>query len=373
MTNRIIATSIMVSLFICGCDKVCEPGETQICSCSSIQKGVQNCANNGKGWGRCIGCSKLDTGANPAIDYGMDANSDYSLKDKSSHKDFKVDLKIKDITADKNETIDINPTVDSLMPADVAKITDISLPVDIMKPVDSAPDISQDIAFDVKPDLKTCWALYMKAKGKVVIKNKPIYDLGVNLTLTTWVKLNNYSSQHPILDNGLSGSYCPSYGLKVTTTGLVVFTIRGGIGSNKCNPQAIYTGKQKIPLNKWTHLAVSYNGSVMEGYVNGKLDQSIKSSIVNPYMPIHDLGLGREEGPHPGLDGLLSDIQIWSRTLNSTEIMQAMKSSVSNSIGLVGQWKLNEGTGTTVNDTSSQNNSGTITGTMWTPDSPRCF
>ena len=39
-------------------------------------------------------------------------------------------------------------------------------------------------------------------------------------------------------------------------------------------------------------------------------------------------------------------------------------------LGLVGYWNFNEGTGTTVNDLSSNDNDGTINGASWSTDVP---
>ena len=56
----------LICLGMLACDEsessesVCTPGETQSCLCSGNEEGVQVCAEDGKSWGACEGCTQAD-------------------------------------------------------------------------------------------------------------------------------------------------------------------------------------------------------------------------------------------------------------------------------------------------------------------------
>src|SRR5207249_3306508 len=67
-------------------------------------------------------------------------------------------------------------------------------------------------------------------------------------------------------------------------------------------------------------------------------------------------------------DGQIADVQIYNRTLSSTEVSQIQANSSAVTSGLVGYWPLMGGT--TETDRSGQGNTGTVFGPTISSDSP---
>ena len=72
--------------------------------------------------------------------------------------------------------------------------------------------------------------------------------------------------------------------------------------------------------------------------------------------------------------GRIDEVRFWNRALSQTEIQQKMCYwlNPSNETGLVGYWKMNEGSGSTIFDATANANNGVINGATFVND-PNCF
>jgi len=82
-----------------------------------------------------------------------------------------------------------------------------------------------------------------------------------------------------------------------------------------------------IPLNKWTHIVCTYNGSNLAIYINGALD-SVQSMPV-PQTPTF-LKIGNKSWITGYMNGIMSEVAIFSRALSSQEISQYYNWAISN-------------------------------------------
>jgi ribosomal protein L39E len=119
---------------------------------------------------------------------------------------------------------------------------------------------------------------------------------------------------------------------------------------------------------KWSHWALTKNATAgeMKIYRNGELFHSATGKTV-PLAPMAKVVLGKRPDHNMSYyQGKLKDVSIWSRARSQEEIKADMnRPLVGNEAGLVGYWPLNEGTGTVVNDRTSNANHGTIQGATW--------
>src|SRR5207245_2790525 len=75
-----------------------------------------------------------------------------------------------------------------------------------------------------------------------------------------------------------------------------------------------------IPLNTWTHLAGSYDGTTLKLYVNGVLDNS-KVFGTTPVASGQPLFIGRRNSSTPyAFQGLIDEMEVFSHALSSTEV-----------------------------------------------------
>ena len=85
------------------------------------------------------------------------------------------------------------------------------------------------------------------------------------------------------------------------------------------------------PEEQWTHIAVTWDGTVIRGYIDG---DPVKSNLTNqeavPWIgkmatnDVEDLFIGAKEGTFQGLPGALDDLAIYDRGLSADEIKRVM-------------------------------------------------
>jgi sugar lactone lactonase YvrE len=128
-----------------------------------------------------------------------------------------------------------------------------------------------------------------------------------------------------------------------------------------------------IPLNAWTHVAVTFNGTNKQFFINGVLDAT-RSRPGTLYQSGSALFVGRQG---TGCDcnffqGGLSEVRIWNAVRTASQIASDMNVSPNGSqSNLVAYYHLNEGSGTTANDTSGNGHTGTLlNGAGWAYTQP---
>jgi hypothetical protein len=87
------------------------------------------------------------------------------------------------------------------------------------------------------------------------------------------------------------------------------------------------TGTAALPLNAWTHLAVTFDGSGLTLYVNGML---VQTSVVVGTMPTSTgvLHMGGDSVWGEWYMGLIDDVRIYSRALTQAQIQTDMNTPV---------------------------------------------
>ncbi len=178
-----------------------------------------------------------------------------------------------------------------------------------------------------------------------------------DFTVSAWVNLGATSSYSRVFDFGTGttrnmyltvnyGGSGPRFG--ITTSG------SGGEQTVRYNTQ--------LPLNTWTHLAVTLSGTTATLYVNGiavgtntnvTLEPSSLGSTTRNYI-------GKSQYSDPYLNGTVDDFQIYSRALSASEI--ATLAAPTAGAGDVVSYKFDEDSGATAVDSSGNGRDGTIYG-----------
>ena len=101
-------------------------------------------------------------------------------------------------------------------------------------------------------------------------------------------------------------------------------------------------------------------------YINGNLVETFAQSgaIGDVYTAFNDVTIGgRGNDTDERFDGQIDEVRVWSTTRTEVEIQVNMNGLLSGmEPGLAGNWRLDEGSGTTAYDTSPNNNHGTLGG-----------
>jgi hypothetical protein len=108
-----------------------------------------------------------------------------------------------------------------------------------------------------------------------------------------------------------------------------------------------------VVAGQWTHMAGTFDGSTGRLYLNGQLvaQQSNVSFDSSTYLAAGAVVFFN--GPHPSYTGDLAEVRIWTQARTDQQIQSTMSCSLTGTeTGLLGYWKMNEGTGQTVHDSS---------------------
>ncbi len=156
-------------------------------------------------------------------------------------------------------------------------------------------------------------------------------DLTTRGTLAVWVYVRSLANiEHKIVIAKGPWSRYPglneggTYGLSISPQGTVYLYTAG-----PCYGCASSITAGVVPLNTWTHLAGTWDGSQMKAYVNG-ISVGTAPQIYLPVPGNNDslrIGITREFGL-PGeehfdgrfFDGLIDEVQIYNRSLSDNEI-----------------------------------------------------
>jgi hypothetical protein len=127
---------------------------------------------------------------------------------------------------------------------------------------------------------------------------------------------------------------------------------------------AAFTTGSPIELNQWQHFAVTLgsDGGV-QFYKDGNLLPSAGSTDAPLNVVRTNNFIGKSSFSSDALyQGRMDNVRIYNRPLSAAEILANRDSAVANSNGLVGDWRFDEGTGTTASDSSGVSGNAVLVG-----------
>lgn len=136
-------------------------------------------------------------------------------------------------------------------------------------------------------------------------------------------------------------------------------------------PTQIATTAYTLPDNGvWHHLVVTCTTTVVKYYLDGQLIQSPAMTATSFTQNSNPTIIGGWDGTTAGFnyEGNLEEVRYYSSVLTQDEVTKLYNNNIVPK-GCVGEWLLNEGSGTTATDTVGTNN-GTISGATWSTDVP---
>jgi len=172
---------------------------------------------------------------------------------------------------------------------------------------------------------------------RIVAPDAPNLDLTNALTIEMWVKSRGWAGSN----RGLLGKWGDnlftqrSYSFDVQPSGRAYLLVSAdGLTVN----QAFVASTTLIPVNQWTHLAATYDGSTLRYYVNGQLEASVAWSqgIFSGRAPlVIGASLTSDTTAYAFYDGLIDEPSIYRRALSSTEIANIYAAGASGKFGMM--------------------------------------
>lgn len=198
-----------------------------------------------------------------------------------------------------------------------------------------------------------CQSVYFNGNStiKVPTSSSLTSDITSKITIETWIAItdsNFNDGDRSIIQTGNQNRYA----LWINQNRKISFY---------CYPWSIqFQGKNKIPLNIWTHIAIVYdaNNSLLSSYINGVLDTfstNFNSQLGNTNQPdIISIGSYFYNGNYNNnlFKGYIDELRIWNIVRTQAEINTYKCSSININNYLKGYWKFSNN----YNDTSIYSN-----------------
>ena len=220
----------------------------------------------------------------------------------------------------------------------------------------------------------------------VDVGNDSSLDITEAITLNAWVKPNLLSGDQTIVDKYFWGTYGLLMGYGVDDG---IITYRMNIGAS----DEIVNSLLAVNVGQWSMITATYNGSNMSIFINGVLSNSTSvSGVIGTNTNVVYIGRHNDDSWPFYFNGSIDDVKIYNYALTEDEVREEYNGGAFLKLGStgtdssgnpddsqnreycipgdtstcnppVGRWDFSEGTGTTVNDTSTNNNTGTWNGT----------
>lgn len=186
--------------------------------------------------------------------------------------------------------------------------------------------------------------LFPEDTSKVEIEHDEAFQLSDSLTIEFWIKTSGFnSSNQPILAKG-SDSWKIN---RLSDTNYLTFT------TNSSGGEHILEGSVSVNDNEWHHIVAVFDGSDKLLYIDGILDaqETLGESLQTNSESIR---IG-------GWIGSIDELRIWETSRDEDQIRNNLFQQVKpEEAGLIGYWRMDEGTGSSVADVSSNANNAHI-------------
>ena len=165
-----------------------------------------------------------------------------------------------------------------------------------------------------------------EAGGWVEVPDSPSLDITDEITLMCWVYPTEFTDEwFRIIVKTWAGDTAPwmAYGFYEFggNNGKTGFIISVDNGTEKRVGDATTS---ELPLNEWTHLAATYDGSKMKLYYDGEVEVEGDATGKIDTNDV-SVSIGRNsEGDREHYIGRVDEVAIWSIALDEDEIQQAM-------------------------------------------------
>jgi len=196
----------------------------------------------------------------------------------------------------------------------------------------------------------------------ILVDDAPNLNPITNMTIAAWVKWtidpNSGKSWASIVNKGGNDQYRLQHNIDNSLFEFGIQTARGGR----------HLRSTTAPIQDlWYYVVGTYDGETIKIYVNGTLENSItwSGSIAASSSPLF---IGRYSDGGRNFNGIIDEVSFYNRSLSIAEI-QALylqtRTQVDQNNTLIAHWKFNEAEGAIANDTSGNENHGTINTCIW--------
>lgn len=132
---------------------------------------------------------------------------------------------------------------------------------------------------------------------------------------------------------------------------------------------SLFSGQNKVNVvDRWFHVAATYDGTTRYVYLDGVQIASSTAISGNMNTNTDAVNIGGRGKFNVYFNGAMDEVRVWNTARSQAQIDANKFASLGATANLVGDWKFDEGTGTTAYDSSGGAYDGTLTnGPVWRP------
>ncbi|NQU68861.1 MAG: tandem-95 repeat protein, partial [Candidatus Marinimicrobia bacterium] len=215
--------------------------------------------------------------------------------------------------------------------------------------------------FTYKVETDARYALNFNGIGDyVTIPDSPSFDV-TSFTVEAWVKPDGISLMNVIGKTGHPSESSGGFDLEIASDG----TLYGSVYQSGTEYSTF--SSETITAGEWNHVAMTWtSGGNLVLYINGGNESSVSTftgTIANS-APIKIGVLSYDNSRW--FDGQIDVVRIWRTVRSQIEILSGMYGRMDvDETGMISAWRMDEGTGTTISDLTSNSNNGSIIGSTW--------
>lgn len=199
-------------------------------------------------------------------------------------------------------------------------------------------------------------ALSFNGTTSAEIANSPTINMSGNaLTLQAWINRNTTGTGTRVILSKDSSIIKGQYALWLNAGNNLVFTLTTSLGANAV------VSTNTVPTGTYTHVAATYDGTIMSLYINGNLEGTTpQSGTIVPNQV--NLKVGQNYN-NERFVGEIDEVQLWNTAVDVHTLRSNMHKRQANasSPNMLGYYRFDEGTGTTSIDASGNCNNVTLT------------
>src|SRR3989339_708268 len=238
--------------------------------------------------------------------------------------------------------------------------------------LDAAPDMMMANALHVSqwrgvlpviPDFGT--GVTFNGSNQYATMSDTDYSVTTALTMEAWINpASTEGVQH------IMGKWTPFGGTQANSYLLAIN--EGYIGvwlSSDGTLEQSFTSVATVSTSTWAHVALVFDNGTAKLYINGALDTTYTTdpsfTTLSKSTEVFSLGASHT-GSTTGYyyNGQMDEARVWTTARSEADIQADMYQTLQgDEIGLAGYWNMDEGSGTTLTDSTTNENTATLIGT----------
>lgn len=189
-------------------------------------------------------------------------------------------------------------------------------------------DGTKYITFGYAPEVELVRSVYFDGTLDYVDIGDALNLNNSEFTVSAWVKRSAASTNVSIVSKR-DAAYTDGYDFKIDATGRFEMSWKNG------STQTI-TSDIVIPVDEWHHVAVIYNGTDADLYVDGVLDK--KEALTPPTPTTHSffIAAAGKNAPTAHFEGNIDEVRVWDIALTLDQMRYIMNQEIIENGGFVG-------------------------------------